>query len=146
MSPIYHGNPPSACLPVAMEILFDSVLSKKEKTHLYTLIRWCRVACCMAFLGSYTQLNLWFLTLTSNCLSQTSPWTKGTHSQSCVHMGRTYKHVCPVQAIVSYLATQDHYSSWVFTLLDGRMLTSAQNLKNSMEAWSADTPVQHWQF
>ena len=86
----------------------------------------------MALLGSYAQVNLWFLlsmTLTFNCLSQMSLWTKGTHTQSCVHMGRTYKHICPVQAIVSYLATQDNYSGQVFTLPDGRMLTRAQNLK-----------------
>ena len=48
--------------------------------------------------------------------SKTDPFRQGAH----IYLGRTYKHICPVQAILSYLAMQDtHPAQCLFSLMAG---------------------------
>ena len=138
------SNPPRARLPITTEILkkIGSVLSK-EPNNYCNIMMW--VACCMAFFGflrssKFTvpsqhcynhnvHFSLSDITLdrrhspTTVCIhikqSKTDPFQQGAH----IYLGRTYKHVCPVQAIVSYLTMRDTHPGPVFTLPDGRMLT-----------------------
>ena len=138
------SNPPRVCLPITTEILkkIGSVLSK-EPNNYFNKMMWA--ACCMAFFGflcssEFTvpsqhyydpnvHLSLSDIILnqrhspTTVCVhikqSKTDPFRQGAH----IYLGRTYKHICPVQAIVSYLAMRGTHPGPVFTLPDGRMLT-----------------------
>ena len=129
------SDPPRACLPVTMKILFDSVLSKKTDTY-FNEMMW----------GGLLHGIPWFLcsseftvptqydpniqsSLSDVTLDQRHPPTIMYVYTSSVYMGRTYKHICPVQAVISYLAMQDSYSGPIFMPLDGMMLTRAQILK-----------------
>ena len=51
--------------------------------------------------------------------SKTDPFRQGVH----IYLGKTHQQICPVHAIVLYLAIQGNHPGPVFTFSDGRMLT-----------------------
>ena len=51
--------------------------------------------------------------------SKTDPFQQGVH----IYLGKAHQQICPVHAIVSYLAIWGYHPGPVFTFSDGRMLT-----------------------
>ena len=140
------SKPPRIRLPITTDIMhgIHKVLSNESATRSNRMM-WA--ACCMAFFGFLrsseftvpsqhgydpeTHLSLPDITLdrrnspTMVCIhikqSKTDPFRQGVH----IYLGRTYQQICPVQAIVSYLAIRGNHPGPVFTFSDGRMLTRA---------------------
>ena len=140
------SKPPRIRLPITTDIMqgIHKVLSNESATRSNRMM-WA--ACCMAFFGFLrsseftvpsqhgydpeTHLSLPDITLdrrnspTMVCIhikqSKTDPFRQGVH----IYLGRTYQQICPVHAIVSYLAIRGNHPGPVFTFSDGRMLTRA---------------------
>ena len=70
--------------------------------------------------------------------SKTDPFRKGTY----IHLGRTYQNVCPVQAMLLYLAIRGKQPGPLFVLSDNTMLTRhyfASALKDTIGKLNLDT-------
>ena len=138
------SKPPRVRLPITTDILqgINTILSVEPDSYLNKMM-WA--ACCMAFFGflrsseftvpsqhhynAEVHLSLSDITLDRRhspntvCVhikqSKTDPFRQGAH----IYLGRTYQQICPVKAVVSYLAVRGSNPGPVFTLCDGRMLT-----------------------
>ena len=138
------SRPPRICLPITTDIMqgIHKVLHNKPASYSSKMI-WA--ACCMAFFGFLcsseftvpsqhcydpeTHLSLSDITLdrrhspTMVCIhikqSKTDPFRQGVH----IYLGKTHQRICPVHAIVSYLAIWGNHPGPVFIYSDGRMPT-----------------------
>ena len=154
---------PKQRLPITMEIMtgIKSVLNKRPKTH-YKTMMWA--ACCTAFFGLLrsgeftvpslhqydptTHLSLSDVSLDDRHVpqivrlhikqSKTDIYRNGTY----IYLGRTDHNICPVQAIVSYLAIRGKHPGPLFMLPDSAMLTRnmfASLLKEILSQLNLDT-------
>ena len=154
---------PKVRLPITMDIMaqFKSVLTKHPKNYQSTMI-WA--AYCTAFFGflrvsEFTvpsrykydpdvHQSLSDVTLDNTHSpelvrlhikqSKTDTFRKGTY----IHLGRTYQNVCPVQALLLYLAIRGKQPGPLFLLSDNTMLTRryfASALKDTIGKLNLDT-------
>ena len=154
---------PKVGLRITMSIMaqIKSILTKHSKNYQSTII-W--VAYCTAFFGflhvnEFTvpspykydpnvHLSLSDVTLDNTYppevvrlhikQSKTDPFRKGTY----IHLGRMYQNVCPVQALLLYVAIRGKQPGPLFVLSDNTMLTRhyfSSVLKDTIGKLNLDT-------
>ena len=70
--------------------------------------------------------------------SKTDPFQKG------VDIGRTYNELCPIEAMLAFLAIRGNKQGFLFTFADGRLLTKDRFVTRVRQEVICRSFIQNW--